>query len=318
MHPGRRFDFEKLQKLSTLDDAQQTAVIDALTRELALIQGPPGTGKSFTGVAIIRTLLGNARKAQLGPLICVCYTNHALDQLLEHLVKAGVKQVIRVGGQSKSEMLKPINLRSVVMEMEDTPTERKVKYDLRQQVREQIKEVERDLESLKNPGSWQSIEAYLAMHDSDSARELLSLAAGQTDSEGFTRVDHDRRNPLQKWLEPNWASQYPQQAVIDVAAEQAEESQPPPGPEDDMCAFHSGTNRSFEQLQGHRPRISLFYMSATERATLHRQWTNGVREALKNELTVVLEQFSNTRKSLAECSKLFHSLKTCAKVAPSH
>jgi hypothetical protein len=46
---------------------------------LALIQGPPGTGKSYTGVAIIKALLGNRKAEELGPIICVCYTNHALD-----------------------------------------------------------------------------------------------------------------------------------------------------------------------------------------------------------------------------------------------
>ena len=42
------------------------------------------------GVAIIKALLHNRKAADLGPIICVCYTNHVLDQLLEHLVKDGV------------------------------------------------------------------------------------------------------------------------------------------------------------------------------------------------------------------------------------
>lgn len=82
-----RFDFANLAAKSSLDEAQQTAVVDALSRKLALIQGPPGTGKSFTGVALTKVLLDNASKARLGPIVCVCYTNHAMDQLLEHLVQ---------------------------------------------------------------------------------------------------------------------------------------------------------------------------------------------------------------------------------------
>jgi hypothetical protein len=42
-----------------------------------------------------------------------CYTNHALDQFLEHLIKIGLIKVIRVGGQSYSEMLKGYNLRDI-------------------------------------------------------------------------------------------------------------------------------------------------------------------------------------------------------------
>ena len=85
--PGQPFNDTTLREKSTLDDAQQLSTINALRSCLALIQGPQGTGKSFTGVAIIKTLLENRDAAKLGPIICVCYTNHALDQLLEHLVQ---------------------------------------------------------------------------------------------------------------------------------------------------------------------------------------------------------------------------------------
>jgi hypothetical protein len=46
LKPGRSFDFTKLDGGFTLDEAQQFAVIQALSTGLALIQGPPGTGKS--------------------------------------------------------------------------------------------------------------------------------------------------------------------------------------------------------------------------------------------------------------------------------
>ena len=82
--PGQPFDDTTLRERSTLDDAQRVSTINALTSCIALIQGPPGTGKSYTGVAIIKALLKNRNAAKLGPIICVCYTNHALDQLLEH------------------------------------------------------------------------------------------------------------------------------------------------------------------------------------------------------------------------------------------
>lgn len=59
LRPGQLFDFTKLDGGSTLDEAQQFAVIQALSTGLALIQGPPGTGKSYTGVAIIKALLHN-------------------------------------------------------------------------------------------------------------------------------------------------------------------------------------------------------------------------------------------------------------------
>lgn len=40
-----------------------------------------------------------------------CYTNHALDQFLEHLIQIGIEKVIRIGSKSKSTLLEGKNLR---------------------------------------------------------------------------------------------------------------------------------------------------------------------------------------------------------------
>lgn len=58
-----------LAKHTTLDATQSVALIDALSTGLALIQGPPGTGKSFTGERLIKVLLANKQKANLGPIL---------------------------------------------------------------------------------------------------------------------------------------------------------------------------------------------------------------------------------------------------------
>ena len=104
----------------------------ALSRELALIQGPPGTGKTFVGIQLVKALLanthGNIKTSDLGahgididdddddramgrvaheslagpcvgPVLIVCFTNHALDQFLEGLLEAGLEGLVRVGGR---------------------------------------------------------------------------------------------------------------------------------------------------------------------------------------------------------------------------
>lgn len=53
-----------------------------------------------------------------GPLLCICYTNHALDQFLEGILKImdthGMDpKIVRVGGRSKSEVLSEFNLREI-------------------------------------------------------------------------------------------------------------------------------------------------------------------------------------------------------------
>lgn len=67
-----------------------------LTKEISIIQGPPGTGKTYVGSHAVKILLQN-KQYYTGPILVVCYTNHALDQFLESFIedcKAG--DLIRV------------------------------------------------------------------------------------------------------------------------------------------------------------------------------------------------------------------------------
>jgi hypothetical protein len=95
-----------------LDVSQFRAFKSALTREFVVVQGPPGTGKTFLGLKVATVLLKNAPiwNASGVPMLVVCYTNHALDQFLEGLVPV-TDRIVRVGGQSKSEVLQAMTLR---------------------------------------------------------------------------------------------------------------------------------------------------------------------------------------------------------------
>ena len=92
---------------------------------MALIQGPPGTGKTYVGIQLVKALIantiGNGKTGSdmepsdadtlfsdmpcnpcgpcVGPILIVCYTNHALDQFLEELLAAGLTDLVRVGGR---------------------------------------------------------------------------------------------------------------------------------------------------------------------------------------------------------------------------
>ncbi|XP_063233035.1 NFX1-type zinc finger-containing protein 1-like [Bacillus rossius redtenbacheri] len=95
-----------------LDDSQYVAFKSALTKEFVVIQGPPGTGKTYIGLKITEVLLKNSPiwNASNKPILVVCYTNHALDQFLEGILKY-TSEIVRAGGQSKSETLTQFNLR---------------------------------------------------------------------------------------------------------------------------------------------------------------------------------------------------------------
>lgn len=115
----------KIRAGSSLDGGQTSALMHALRHRIALIQGPPGTGKSYTAVAIIETLLKSLSNNTPGPIICVSYSNRALDSLLEKLQEAGVENMVRVGGQSKSDALKAINLDILMQSQKQLPEDRR-------------------------------------------------------------------------------------------------------------------------------------------------------------------------------------------------
>lgn len=92
------------------------------------------TGKTYIGVQLVRLLLANtcssttagpqnqrslpsgipaAAKPVIGPILVLCYTNHALDSFLLDLIHAGITEgVIRVGRRSNCPELEPYNLRN--------------------------------------------------------------------------------------------------------------------------------------------------------------------------------------------------------------
>ncbi|KAG2233421.1 hypothetical protein INT48_007451 [Thamnidium elegans] len=87
-----------------MDKTQMDALKTILSHNLSIVQGPPGTGKTYVGTYAMQVLLNNF-DFSLGPIVCICQTNHALDQFLEHIYKFDEK-IVRVGGRSKSELLK--------------------------------------------------------------------------------------------------------------------------------------------------------------------------------------------------------------------
>ena len=152
--------------LTKLDAVQFAALRLALTSEVGIIQGPPGTGKSFVGAAVVRVLLDTfpnprlaaprARNAgvglrleeavegqparanaaataranpPIGTILALCFTNHALDGLLQELVEypapreRGPLRVVRVGSRSRNPAMEPFNLNVLVRE-QSTPASR--------------------------------------------------------------------------------------------------------------------------------------------------------------------------------------------------
>ncbi|CAG8812580.1 11624_t:CDS:2, partial [Gigaspora rosea] len=76
---------------SSLDNTQAQSLVHSLCREIALIEGPPGTGKTFVGVEIMKNLL-----------------------------KVGIEKIVRLGGRSKSEIIKNFTLEEMYKKNESS------------------------------------------------------------------------------------------------------------------------------------------------------------------------------------------------------
>ncbi|XP_022647651.1 NFX1-type zinc finger-containing protein 1-like isoform X2 [Varroa destructor] len=105
------------RKSTILDESQYDAVQSAFLRELCLIQGPPGTGKTYVGLLIVKMMLLNDVTNK--PILVVCYTNHALDQFLEGILKFTTR-VVRVGGMCKNDSVNEYNLFELRLKKRDT------------------------------------------------------------------------------------------------------------------------------------------------------------------------------------------------------
>ncbi|KIJ16089.1 hypothetical protein PAXINDRAFT_132700, partial [Paxillus involutus ATCC 200175] len=80
-----------------LDNSQALSLLAGLNQRVSLIQGPPGTGKSFIGALLAKALHDFTEQT----ILVVCYTNHALDQFLEDLIKIQIPEssIVRLGGR---------------------------------------------------------------------------------------------------------------------------------------------------------------------------------------------------------------------------
>ncbi|KAI0563256.1 DNA2/NAM7 helicase [Gracilaria domingensis] len=169
-------DFDGLVKLLhekeniiCLDQSQIESFATGLLKDVAMIQGPPGCGKTYIGVKVMQALLRNSlgirtstwcrsltgirppgdvdelEQPYLDPILCVCYTNHALDQFLSSLLdtgSVGLSEIVRVGSMSKNDALKTRSLESLARASSGFNQRRDIAL-----IRSQCNAVEKELES---------------------------------------------------------------------------------------------------------------------------------------------------------------------------
>ncbi|KAG6023449.1 hypothetical protein E4U41_002016, partial [Claviceps citrina] len=252
LSPLSNTDPEELASCSDLDSSQSAAVWNTLSRELSLIQGPPGTGKSYTGEKIIQILLENKDRAKLGPILCVCYTNHALDQLLEHLLDGGIEKVIRIGSRSKSERMMNLNLKNIVKEFDKTKSERAQIGQAHGEIKRVSQEIVSRLRELAESQNPATVKDHLQNGHPRHYYELFPRS-----EDGWTVVSyHTSTSPISDWL----AS----------------------GREDLF------KHRTLEDLEW----TSLREMSRYERRLLHQHWLREIRDPIIASIVALQREYT--------------------------
>lgn len=188
------FGVKELEERTTLDTAQSAALCGALSRKLALMQGPPGTGKSFVGVSLIRALLAskydetmNPNGADIGPIVVVCYTNHALDQMLEHLIDSGMEGVVRVGGRSQSITIQRHNIRSVAkIASRESGMAGSIGASIRRMEKETLPEIDAAINFLHNGMQPYALRSWLKQNFPSQYAELFT----DKDDDDISTIEH--------------------------------------------------------------------------------------------------------------------------------
>ena len=123
-----------------------------------------------------------------------CYTNHALDQFLEHLITVGIKRVIRIGGQSRSTLLEGKSLRVVSQDELKTRSEGYQLAMSHKALGAQEKIIKKLLASIHNSQKrreWASMKNHL-----QSRYPTIYRGFSRTDEDGFKKVGQE---PFDAW-----------------------------------------------------------------------------------------------------------------------
>ncbi|KAF1915145.1 hypothetical protein BDU57DRAFT_576497 [Ampelomyces quisqualis] len=257
----------QLEAKTSLDRGQCQALLAALTREFAFIQGPPGTGKSYLGLHLMRVLLDVKKQAKLGPILVVCYTNHALDQFLDHLLEVGVTKIIRVGSQSKSKALANHNLQYLRKSEPNSKAEKAQAwqaYHSLDDFKNNANDVLRELRHLHGMADWHNLKAHISEEYGD-----IYCQFREEDEEGFQVVG---RHPFDIWRTTG---------AIARGARHAKRSPPTPIP-----------------MILNKAVVNVWSLSYEERCRLINHWVEEIHKEKVDELFETVDGAASTQKNL--------------------
>ncbi|KAG2495159.1 hypothetical protein HYH03_006767 [Edaphochlamys debaryana] len=172
---------------------------------------------------------GPAARPDVGPLLVVCFTNHALDAFLEGLLDAQVTdRIVRVGGSSRSERLEPYNLRNLQFRAGGNQV---------RHLKDRVRALEETATHLscqlsgaaaaqRRPLTWEELEPALRQHYPALHASFLRGVRGSESRDGEAgnpkrpRKEHPPDDLLADWLKGHPAADW-RRGRVPLAAERA-------------------------------------------------------------------------------------------------
>jgi AAA+ superfamily predicted ATPase len=196
------------------DEHQYEAMRLALRNRVSITQGPPGTGKTFIGVRLTDIIyrLTNER------ILCVCFTNHALDDFMSDLLNKGMTEMVRLGGGSKDPRLEDYLLTNLKVEGGDHSRAEKGRF---YELATRAEKLKKDIDKLSQRTTytigekwWNTgVGDFLKKHDPLAWSQLCVFDEDMRDEAGFEVVYNGGANLTKDALWKAWLKGKPRSAV---------------------------------------------------------------------------------------------------------
>lgn len=203
-----------------------------------------------------------------------CYTNHALDQLLEHISDSGETNIVRIGSRSKSEKLQECTLMKRRSGMDRTKTEKHNIWECQRNLDEIEGEMNQLLPHVSRPFSPKDIAYYLQHWDPRVYEDIFG--SGPIDADGFQEV-RERLAPAQALIRWTSGRSRPGRVGGAIPAER---------------------NLNLETLLPYIKRNGVWGLTRSERCRLETHWRETIATQRAQGLKDNLEQFDNIERTL--------------------
>jgi len=154
----------------------------------------------------------NRKTTSIGPILTICYTNHALDQFLECLLNNNINKIVRLGARSKSDRIKEFNLDAIARSRPKISHQGFMLYEAYDKLEEIKKETVKLQDKLSRRWmTWGDVKNYLLVdytghylqfadnHGSEVPALLLNIDSEESDQNEWTTVGEEKMKNQPIW-----------------------------------------------------------------------------------------------------------------------